>query len=146
MFQIFWGVSTIDKKISKYTRGAHDQSCAFYSRVPVQYTLGPAGYSLVYCASSERPPGNQVTKQGIQLPSLQHRFVANSKHRFTTSFLQPLPYLVTPEGPKKMSVNEQFFVGAQTVVSLLQTTQIKQGVSFIAANKVYTSTSKTTIK
>ena len=45
-----------------------------------------------------------------------------------------------------MSANEQFFVGAQTVVSLLQTTQIKQGdVSFIAANKVYTSTNKTTI-
>ena len=39
-----------------------------------------------------------------------------------------------------MSANEQFFVGAQTVVSLLQTIQIKQGVSFIAANKVYTST------
>ena len=48
-----------------------------------------------------------------------------------------------------MSANEQFFVGAQTVVlvavSLLQTTQIKPGVSFIAANKVYTSTNKTTI-
>ena len=28
---------------------------------------------------------------------------------------------------------------------MLQTTQIKQGVSFIAANKVYTSTDKTTI-
>ena len=48
-------------------------------------------------------------------------------------------------GSRKLSANEQFFVGAQTVVSLLQTTQIKQGVSFIAANKVYTSTSKTTI-
>jgi len=44
-----------------------------------------------------------------------------------------------------MSANEQFFVGAQTVLSLLQTTQIKHGVSFIAANKVYTSTNKTTI-
>ena len=32
-------------------------------------------------------------------------------------------------GSKKLSANEQFFVGAQTVVSLLQTTQIKQGVS-----------------
>ena len=39
---------------------------------------------------------------------------------------------------RKLSANEQFFVGAQTVVSLLQTTQIKQGASFIAANKVYT--------
>ena len=46
---------------------------------------------------------------------------------------------------RKLSANEQFFVDAQTVVSLLQTTQIKQGVSFIATNKVYTSTNKTTI-
>ena len=44
-----------------------------------------------------------------------------------------------------MSANEQVFVGAQTVVCLLQTTQIKQGMSFIAAKKVYTSTNKTTI-
>ena len=48
-------------------------------------------------------------------------------------------------GSSKLSANEQFFVGAQTVVSLLQTAQIKQGMSFIAANKVYTSTCKTTI-
>ena len=47
--------------------------------------------------------------------------------------------------PRKLSANEQFFVGAQTAVSLLQTTPIKQGVSFITANKVYTSTNKTTI-
>ena len=48
-------------------------------------------------------------------------------------------------GSRKLSTNEQFFVGAQTVVSLLQTTQIKQGVSFIAANKVYINTNQTTI-
>ena len=48
-------------------------------------------------------------------------------------------------GSSKLSANEQFFVGAQTVVSLLQTTQIKQGVSFIAANKVYTNTNKIAI-
>ena len=48
-------------------------------------------------------------------------------------------------GSRKLSANEQFFVGAQTVVSLLQTTQIKQGVPFIAADKVYISTNKTTI-
>ena len=46
---------------------------------------------------------------------------------------------------RKLSANEQFFVGAQTVISLLQTTQIKQGISFRAANKVYTTTNKTTI-
>ena len=68
--------------------------------------------------------------------------------------LQTLVYDILPSttavfsyaiGSRKLSANEQFFVGAQTVVSLLQTTQIKQGVSFIAANKVYTSTNKTTL-
>ena len=68
--------------------------------------------------------------------------------------LQALVYDILPSttavfsyaiGSRKLSVNEQFFVGAPTVVSLLRTTQIKQGMSFIAANKVYTSTNKTTI-
>ena len=68
--------------------------------------------------------------------------------------LQALVYDILPSttavfsyaiGPRKLSSNEQVFVGAQTVVRLLQTTQIKQGVSFTAANKVYTSTKKTTI-
>ena len=70
------------------------------------------------------------------------------------SKLQKLVYDILPSttavfsfaiGSRKLSANELFFVGAQTVVSLLQTTQIKQGVSFIAANKIYTSTNKTTI-
>ena len=68
--------------------------------------------------------------------------------------LQALVYDILPSttavfsygiGSRKVSANEQFFVRAQTVVSLLQTTETKQGVSFIAANKVYTSTNKTTI-
>ena len=58
--------------------------------------------------------------------------------------LQALVYDILPSttavfsysiGSRKLSANEQFFVGAQTVVSLLQKPQIKQGVSFIAANK-----------
>ena len=78
--------------------------------------------------------------------------------------LQVLVYDILPSttavfsyvtGPRKLSANEQFFVlgfcfvfcfvSAQKVVSLLQTTQINQGVSFIAASKVYTSTNKTRI-
>ena len=68
--------------------------------------------------------------------------------------LQALVYNILPSttavfsyaiGSWKLSANEQFFVGAQTVVSLLQTTQINQGVSFIAAKKVYTRSNKTTI-
>ena len=68
--------------------------------------------------------------------------------------LQALVYDILPSttavfsyaiGSRKLSANQQFFVSAQTVVSVLQTTQIKQGVSFIAADKVYTSTNKTTV-
>ena len=58
--------------------------------------------------------------------------------------LQALVYDILPSttavfsyaiGSRKLSANEQFFLGAQTVVSLLQTTEMKQGVSFIAATK-----------
>ena len=69
--------------------------------------------------------------------------------------LQALVYDILPSttavfsyaiGSRELSANEQvFFAGAQTVVSLFQATHIKQGVPFIAANKVYTSTNKTTI-
>ena len=68
--------------------------------------------------------------------------------------LQALAYDILPSttaifsyaiGSRKLLANEQYFVGAQTVLSLLQTTQIKQGMSFIAANKVYASTNNTTI-
>ena len=45
---------------------------------------------------------------------------------------------------RKLSANDQFFWWCSNS-SLLQITQIKQGVSFIAANKVYTSINKTTI-
>ena len=66
----------------------------------------------------------------------------------TGAKLQALLYDILPSttavfsyaiGSRQLSANEQFFVGAQ-IVSLLQTTQIKQAVSFIAANKIYTST------
>ena len=54
--------------------------------------------------------------------------------------LQALVYEIRPSttavfsyaiGPRKLSANEQFFVGAQTVVSLLPTTQIISDVYFI---------------
>ena len=48
-------------------------------------------------------------------------------------------------GPRKLSANEQFFVGAQTVVSLLQTTQIISDVCFIIDHVAYASSYKTKI-
>ena len=45
-------------------------------------------------------------------------------------------------GPRKLSANEQFFVGAQTVVSLLPTTQIISDVCFITDHVAYASSDK----
>ena len=72
--------------------------------------------------------------------------------------LQALVYDILPSttavfsyaiGPRKLSANEQFFVvgggGAQTVVSLLQTTQIISDVCFITDHVAYASSDKTKI-
>ena len=48
-------------------------------------------------------------------------------------------------GSRKLSANEQYFVGAQTVVSLLQTTQIISDICFITDPVVYASSYKTKI-
>ena len=44
---------------------------------------------------------------------------------------------------RKLSANEQFFVGAQTAVSVLQTTQIIQDVCLITDHVAYASYNKT---
>ena len=68
--------------------------------------------------------------------------------------LQALVYDILPSttavfsyaiGFRKLSANEQFFVGAQTVVSLLQTTQIISDVCFITDHVAYVSSNKTKI-
>ena len=68
--------------------------------------------------------------------------------------LQALVYDILPStaavfsyaiGPRKLPANEQFFVGAQTVVSLLRTTQIISDVCFITDHVAYASSNKTTI-
>ena len=48
-------------------------------------------------------------------------------------------------GSRKLSANEQFFIGAQTVVSLLQTTQIISDICFITDHVVYASSNNTKI-
>ena len=68
--------------------------------------------------------------------------------------LQALVYNILPSttaifsyatGSRKLLANEQFFVGAQTVVSLLQTAQIISDVCFITDHVAYTSSNKTKI-
>ena len=121
-------------------------------------------HSLLNCRVLLTSPTGSLATHRLQT-SLTTRapFTAlftSSKHWFTTSFLggrcrkatlgaklQALVYDILPSttavfsyaiGSRKLSANEQFFVGVQTLVNLLQTTQIKQGVSFTAANKVKT--------
>ena len=48
-------------------------------------------------------------------------------------------------GSRKLSATEQFFGGAQTVVCLLQTTQIISDVCFITDNVAYACSNKTKI-
>ena len=89
----------------------------------------------------------QGSGQAQQL-SLTHAATAEGRGRGDHK-LQTLVYDILPSttavfsytvGSRKLSADEHFFfAGAETVVRLLQTTQIKQGVSFVAANKVYTS-------
>ena len=80
---------------------------------------------------------------GLERPRLQESSVTGMACGHT---LQALVYDILPSttavfsyaiGSRKLLANEQFFVGAQTVVSVLQTTQIKQGVSFIAKQSLH---------
>ena len=66
--------------------------------------------------------------------------------------LQALVYGILPSaivvfsyaiGSRKLSANEQFFVGAQTVVRLLQATQIMSDVCFRTDHVAYAGSNKT---
>ena len=68
--------------------------------------------------------------------------------------LQALVYDILPSttavfsyalGSRKLSANEPFFVGAQTVVSLIQTTEITSDVCFITDHVADASSNKTKI-
>ena len=68
--------------------------------------------------------------------------------------LQALVYDILPSttavlsyaiGSRKLSTNEQFWVGAQTEISLLQTTQIISDVCFITDHVAYASSNKAKI-
>ena len=62
----------------------------------------------------------------------QSRAEPNSKHCMVYDILPSTTAVFNYAiGSRKLLANEQFFVGAQTVVSLLQTTQIISDVCFI---------------
>ena len=97
--------------------------------------------------SLNRPPHPASTRGHHTHTTLFH-------HHMWTFKLQALVYNILPSttavfsyatGSRKLSANEQFFVGAQTVESLLQTTQIMSDVCFITDHVAYTSSNKTKI-
>ena len=61
-----------------------------------------------------------------------------------TSFLQPLAIFSYAIGSRKLSANEQFLVGAQTVLGLLQT-QVISDICFITDHVAYASSNETKI-
>ena len=78
---------------------------------------------------------------------------ASAGHKIQAK-LQALVYDILPSttavfsyatGSRKLSANEQFLAGAQTVVSLLQTTQIISDVCFITDHVAYASSNQTKI-
>ena len=80
--------------------------------------------------------------------------MSTSRHHLAIFKHQALAYDILPSttavfsyavGPRKLSANEQVFAGAQTVVSLLQTTQIISDVCFITDHVAYASSNKTRI-
>ena len=91
--------------------------------------IKPSGYGFSNCKSSATQ---------LYLVVSYHLGEELSRHKDSTGTKLPaLVYNILPSttavfgyaiGPRKLSANEQFFVGAQTVVSLLQTTQIISGV------------------
>ena len=82
---------------------------------------------------------------------LPTEYTTTHLHSLVCRKLQALVYAILPSttavfsyviGPRKLSANEQFFVGAQTLVSLLQTTQIISDVCFITDHVAYASSDK----
>ena len=108
---------------------AHGQQCSRGSAHGQQCSRGSARTSTVREGQRRLVP----LKASINLQALVYDILPSTTAVFSYAI-----------GSRKR-LTSRFFVGARTVVSLLQTTQIKQGVSFIAANKVDTSTNKTTI-
>ena len=84
---------------------------------------------------------------------LNTSIVLAAVHGLSGLILQALVYDILPSTtalfsyaicPRKLLANEQFFCWYSNSSKFVTNNSIKQGVSFIAANKVYTSTNKIT--
>ena len=95
-------------------------------RLVRQTVLGqPAGLSGAILAGQS---SSQTPSTGVRHPSFNHCRIYS--------------YAI---GSRKLSANEQSFVGAQTVVSLLQISEIISDVCYVTDHVIYASSNKTKI-
>ena len=121
-------------------------------------------YSSSDCPSHVRRTKSSIKKRIIVRRTVRSMFGKKQQHKLDNidprgaiiiemgqHKLQALVYHILPSatavfsyatGSRKLSANEQFFVGAQTVVSLLQTTQMISDVCFITDHVAYASSNK----
>ena len=99
----------------------------------------PWRYGDKRCMYIDQREGNMIhTKAAVYTPHKLQVLVYDIPPSTTAVFSYAI-------GSRKLSVNEQFFGGAQTVISLLQTTQIISDVCFITDYAAYASSNKTQI-
>ena len=99
-------------------------------------------------------PADPSFRQGLKYFNKRAAEVAAIWEQVRCSKHQALVYDIRPSttavfgyaiGSRKLSANEQFFVGAQIVENLLQTTQIIAAVCFITEHVAYANSNKTKI-
>ena len=109
----------------------------FGGRVPEKLLGLPHSHSLIPSLAFRHPPPNSArfsyATEGALFISAQLSTDENSKHWFFDILPSTTAVFSYATGSRKLSANEQFFVGVQTVVSLLQTTQIISDACFILA-------------
>ena len=102
----------------------------------------PLHVTCVHVINRAKPRGNDAER-----PASSYSYRRNGRNSMADVNFQALFYEVLPSttavfiyaiGSRKLSANEQLFVGAQAVVSLLQTTQITSDCCFITDHGAYT--------
>ena len=125
---------------------------------PQQEDLCRHGHRVRVVCRRGAAPAHGLLRAELEVPGdrpvcPQHRtlllLVVSTQHKRPALVYDNIPS-TTAEfsysiGSRKLSANEQFFVGAQTVVSLLQTTEIISDVCFITDHVAYANSNKTKI-
>ena len=103
-----------------------------YQHSTIQANGTPFSNDVILMTSKGRGKGAKVETDQPKLQALVYDILPSTTAVFSYAI-----------GSRKLSANEQFFVGTQTVVSLLQTTQIISHICFITEHVAYASSNIT---